>query len=77
VAPTYAIPARPSVCRWRKDEPVTWENLVIFEKDEALKHEREVLIGDKLPEEVWNTDTVRLVEQRRALARKDRNFRLL
>lgn len=77
VAPTFAAPARPSASRWRKDEPVTWENIVIFDKDEAMKHEKEVLLGGKKPEEVWNEETVRLVERRRQLAKDTQDFRLL
>ncbi|KAK9894842.1 ubiquitin-protein ligase molybdopterin-converting factor [Cystobasidium minutum MCA 4210] len=77
IAPTFAVPARPSASRWRKDEPVTWENIVIFDKDEAMKHEKEVLLGGKKPEEVWNEETVRLVERRRQLAKDTQDFRLL
>lgn len=77
VAPTFAVPARPSACRWRIDEPVTWENIVIFEKEEAMKHEKEVLVGGKKPEEVWNEETIRLVERRRKLAKDSEDFRLL
>lgn len=76
MAPTYAVPARPSASRWRADEPVTWENIVIFEKEEAMKHEKEVLLGGKKPEEVWNEETVQLVERRRDLAKRSQDFRL-
>jgi len=41
-----------------------------------MKHEKEVLLGGKRPEEVWNEETVRLVERRRELAKENEDFRL-
>jgi hypothetical protein len=76
VAPTFAIPARASACRWRAEEPITFENIVVFEKEEAMKHEKEVLLGGKKPEEIWNQETCQLVERRRQLARENEDFRL-
>lgn len=77
IAPEYTVPARPSMCRWSMDQPVRWDNLIVLEKDEAMKHEAEVLIAGKRPEDVWNVETVKLFEERRELERKTRDFRLL
>lgn len=41
-----------------------------------MKHEKEVLLGGKRPEEVWNQETCQLVERRRQLARENEDFRL-
>lgn len=46
--------------------------LVCVTRDEMLKHEREVLKGDRSPKEVWGEDVEELVERR---AEEERGFR--
>jgi hypothetical protein len=51
---------------WSQDEHhLTVDNLVLMTKDEAKKHEKEVLQGRKSPEEVWGQEVVDKVAQRR------------
>ena len=77
VGPEFAVPSRPALMRWRKNEPLNWGNLVVFEREEANKHEKECLIGAMQPEEVWSEETVTLVEKRRIIEKQSRDHRLL
>lgn len=52
---------------WAEDEHrVSINDLVLMTKDEAKKHEKEVLMGSRTPEEVWGCEVVERVNQRRA-----------
>lgn len=69
---------RLALIRWRKPEAdfmnteiqgqkssrLALGDLVLMTKDEAQKHEKEVLKGDKAPEEVWGPNVSQLVEHR-------------
>lgn len=35
VAPNFAVPSRPTLCRWRKDGGHSLDNLVVFDRDQA------------------------------------------
>jgi hypothetical protein len=39
--------------------------VVLMTKEEAKKHEQEVLVGRKSPEDVWGKEVVEKVNQRR------------
>lgn len=56
---------------------MTWDNLVVFERDEGLRHEKECLVGDTPPEELWGEETASLVNKRIALERETRDYRIL
>ena len=64
------------MCRWRKNLPLTWSNLVVFDREEYQKHEGLVLLGDKEPEEVWNEETCKLVESRQEEELATRRWRI-
>jgi len=76
VAPPLAVTQRPVMLRWRKDRGVEWDNLVIFEKDEAARHEELCLAGDADPREVWGREVAELVERRFKEERRVRAYRL-
>jgi len=72
------IPTRLALVRWRKPEGSTLElgvegqksstlklrDLVCMTREEAAVHEREVVKGSKTPEELYDRETVELVEAR-------------
>jgi tRNA A37 threonylcarbamoyladenosine dehydratase len=72
------IPTRLALVRWRKptasvinlgfegqkSSKITLRDLVCMTKEEATVHEREVVRGDKTPEEIYDKKTIRLVEAR-------------
>lgn len=76
VAPTHVMPTHPRLCRWRKTEPLTWSNVVVFERKEFERHAKECLFGDQDPELVWGEDTADLVRRRQDEERATRMWRL-
>jgi hypothetical protein len=72
------IPTRLALVRWRKPQgktlrlgvqgqkssEVKLSDLVCMTKEEAVVHEREVVRGSKTPEEMYDKETVALVEGR-------------
>lgn len=51
---------------WGENEnQISLDNVVVMTKDEAKKHEKEVLKGRRKAEEVWGEDAVKRVEERR------------
>ena len=65
---------RLALTRWEKisgeakgeeDYPLRIEDLVLMTKEEAAKHEREVLKGDKSPEDVWPRQALERVQTAR------------
>lgn len=72
------LASRLALVRWRKPEPdfVNTEiqgqkrstlqlgELVLMTKDESLRHEKEVLKGEKKPEELYDEEVCKLVEKR-------------
>ena len=74
------LATRPALVRWRapvkgalvegrwdgqKSSKLLLSDLVCVTKEEAVIHEKEVLMGGKAPEEVYESDVVRLVKRRR------------
>lgn len=74
------LATRPALVRWKapdtghfideqwdgqKSSKLPLSDLVCMTKEEAAVHEKEVLIGRKSPEEVYEGDVIRLVEKRR------------
>lgn len=76
VAPPLGVTLRPVMLRWRKERGVEWDNLVIFEREEAARHEELCLVGDRDPREVWGREVSELVERRFAEERRVRAYRL-
>lgn len=76
VAPPHVYPARPTVLRWRKERGLAWDNLVVFERDEGARHEKECLLGDRDPEEYWGKEVAELVEKRMREERRLRKYRV-
>lgn len=74
------LATRPALVRWRapdmgafveerwdgqKSSKLRLSDLVCMTKEEAVVHEKEVLVGGKPPEEVYDVDVIHLVEKRR------------
>jgi tRNA A37 threonylcarbamoyladenosine dehydratase len=71
------IPTRLMLTRWEplpfredgfwaeEDHRLDIDGVVLMTKEEAKKHEQEVLIGRKSPEDVWGKEVVEKVNQRR------------
>ncbi|KAK4054979.1 hypothetical protein OIO90_003320 [Microbotryomycetes sp. JL221] len=55
---------KPNLVRWNKNLGCVWNNLVLFDREEAILHVEECLIGDKKPFQVWGQQVVDLVEKR-------------
>lgn len=53
--------------RWdgQKNSRLQFSDLVCMTKEEAIVHEREVLMGEKAPEELYSSGVAHLVDQRR------------
>ena len=75
--PLIAICAKPTLIRWDAGGAVSVDNLVVMDRGEADRHDREVLHGGKTPAELWGEETVALVEKRRMLERENRDYRLI
>ncbi|KAI5796279.1 hypothetical protein DFH27DRAFT_563294 [Peziza echinospora] len=67
------FPTRLALVRWERmvgevraegDQPVGVGGVVVMTKEEAKKHEREVLVGGRDPVEVWGREVVERVEMR-------------
>ena len=78
VAPGHVVPSKPMLCRWRRDEPLSWSNVVLFDRPEAERHIREVLLADHVvnPDFVWGEDTAEVVRARQDEERATRHWRL-
>lgn len=74
------LATRPALVRWKapekghfiderwdgqKSSKLRLSDLVCMTKEEAVVHEKEVLVGGKSPEEVYEGEVIRLVEERR------------
>lgn len=71
LVPPHAIPARPVLARWDPSRPLSVENCVAFDMDEAERHERECYSGlgegegeRKRPAEVWGAEVAGIVDRR-------------
>ncbi|BGP17641.1 hypothetical protein JCM10213_001293 [Rhodosporidiobolus nylandii] len=76
VCPPNAFPARPTVLRWRKDKPLAWNNIVVFDREEGARHEEHCLLGNEDPEEYWGKEVAELVEKRTAEEARLRHYRI-
>ncbi|GAA5825074.1 hypothetical protein JCM11251_006089 [Rhodosporidiobolus azoricus] len=76
VAPPHAFPSRPTVLRWRKDKPLAWDNIVVFDREEGNRHEDHCLVGNEDPEEYWGKEITELVVKRTAEERRLRGYRM-
>lgn len=59
------LPAKEDGFWGERDHTLTIESVVLMTKEEAQKHEKEVLKGGKPAESVWGPEVVRSVEARR------------
>lgn len=60
------LPEREDASCWTEnDHQVTLDNVVLMTKDEAKRHEKEVLRGRRSPEDVWGGEVMKRVEERR------------
>lgn len=60
------LPEREDATFWTEnDHQVSLDNVVVMTKDEAKKHEKEVLRGRRSPGDVWGGEVVKRVEERR------------
>ncbi|GAA5972097.1 hypothetical protein JCM11641_002493 [Rhodosporidiobolus odoratus] len=76
VCPPHALPARPTVLRWRKDKELAWDNIVVFDREEGARHEEHCLVGNEDAEEYWGKEVTELVHQRMTEERRLRGYRL-
>ncbi|KAH9822173.1 hypothetical protein DFH28DRAFT_1078497 [Melampsora americana] len=64
VSPNFLISSTLTLIKWDFKFDLNWQNCVVMDRSEAELHEKEVLIGQKDPEEVWDSETVKLVKER-------------
>ncbi|KAK4050616.1 hypothetical protein OIV83_003342 [Microbotryomycetes sp. JL201] len=64
VCPPMHVTSRPCLVRWDKRKPIVWNNLVVFDREQAYEHEKRCLIGDEDPSVVWGQQVANLVQQR-------------
>ncbi|KAM0747569.1 hypothetical protein T439DRAFT_340658 [Meredithblackwellia eburnea MCA 4105] len=76
VAPPYKVATKPVMLRWQKNGEATWDNLVLFERDEGLRHEENCLKGDEDPEIYWGPEVTQLVNKRFEEEKRVRKYRL-
>jgi len=82
------VPTRLALVRWRKPEGesvkvreeqksslVSLRDLVCMTKEEAKIHERDVVLGEKTVEELYDAETIALVEKRMAEEREFEKYR--
>ncbi|KAM0791713.1 hypothetical protein ACM66B_003982 [Microbotryomycetes sp. NB124-2] len=75
VCPPMYTTSRPCLVRWDKSKPIVWDNLVVFDRDQAAEHEKRCLVGDEDPRQVWGREVAELVEQRFKEEREIRHWR--
>ncbi|PPQ99295.1 hypothetical protein CVT24_009163 [Panaeolus cyanescens] len=77
VVPPYDVPTRPSIVRWDPSKPITIDNIVVFEHNDADKHIKLCFSKDgtaQPPEEVWGSKVKEIVEKRSAELRRVRDW---
>ncbi|BEJ11603.1 hypothetical protein CspHIS471_0200630 [Cutaneotrichosporon sp. HIS471] len=67
--PNQIITQRPQAIHWDIGKPLTADNMAILTDKDAKKHEKEVQIEGKKPEDVWGADAAALVARRNAEVR--------
>ncbi|KAH8930707.1 hypothetical protein BT69DRAFT_1234879 [Atractiella rhizophila] len=58
------IPIKPTILRWDVGQPLSWSNLVLLERNEAEKHEKEHYKAGLPLEHVWGVEIVDRVRRR-------------
>lgn len=65
--------------KWEKEGqklfPISYKDVICLTKEEAMRHEREVLRGGKNPEEIYDKEVVQKVKQRMKEAEFYENYR--
>ncbi|KZT08135.1 uncharacterized protein LAESUDRAFT_736059 [Laetiporus sulphureus 93-53] len=74
VIPPHPVPSRPVLVRWDPKLPLTLDNCVPMEFNEAERHIAECYKSGKSPEEVWGADTAEIVRRRAEEIRKVREW---
>ncbi|KAI5477742.1 ubiquitin-protein ligase molybdopterin-converting factor [Pseudohyphozyma bogoriensis] len=76
VVPPHIPPAKPVLLPWNKRNGMELDNLVLFDREESLKHEEKCVFGDEDPEEVWGSETAEVVRRRQGEEKRLRKYRL-
>ena len=73
IVPPHAIPSRPALVRWDPTRPLTMDNCVPFDEEDAERHEKECY-GDagRRPEEVWGAEVAAVVVRRAEEIKRER-----
>ncbi|KAF8902557.1 ubiquitin-protein ligase molybdopterin-converting factor [Gymnopilus junonius] len=80
VVPPYDVPTRPTLIRWDPSRPVSEDNLVVFELNDAEKHARALWNPDgsvcslTTPAKLWGAEVKEVVDRRAAEARRVRDW---
>lgn len=62
--PPHRVLTRPALVRWYKDQPVTTWNTAVLSAEEADRHVKEVLLGEKEPVDLWGEEAERVFSKR-------------
>lgn len=73
--PERIVTPKPTAIRWNRDVPLTPDNLVILSHSDAIKHEKEHLIGGKSLVELWGQDSVDFARRRNDETRRGVAYR--
>jgi hypothetical protein len=68
--PNALVTPKPTAIRWDRDQPLAVDNLVILSHKDAVKHEKEHLVGGKPLVEVWGQDSVDIAKRRNEETRR-------
>ena len=80
MVPPHDVPTRPTLIRWDPARPVSTDNLVVFELNDAEKHARALWNSDgsisssTSPEMLWGAEVKAVVDRRAAEARRIREW---
>ncbi|KDR77066.1 hypothetical protein GALMADRAFT_1327319 [Galerina marginata CBS 339.88] len=78
VIPPFDVPTRPALVRWDPTRPLSVENCVVFELNDAEKHVRTCWNPDgspaTSPDQLWGSMVKEVVERRAAEARRVREW---
>ncbi|CAO1626485.1 unnamed protein product [Sympodiomycopsis kandeliae] len=64
VVPPYTSLSGGCLLRWDSTLPISYHNVALFSRDEAKKHQEEVLKKGKSPVEVWGTEAAEMWRKR-------------
>jgi len=68
--PTAVVTPKPTAIRWDRSLPLAVDNLVILSHNDAVKHEKEHLVGGKSLVELWGQDSVDIAHRRNEETRR-------